>query len=497
MKPMKTSVCLILLMSLESICEAQIQDVQWPQFRGINCSGVAAETADPPIIFDSTTVFWRKELPKGVSSPVIWNDNLIVTGFNESNNELSTLCLDRKNGNILWTRAIRPDTVENSHAISSPAQSTVVTDGERIITYFGSCGLFCYDMQGQVLWKYPLPCSNTIFGNGTSPAIAGDKLLLIRDFGSNPYLLALDKKTGSLVWKTHFKNSSPIGDVGQSVPCLINNVIVVHRAREVSGFSVKDGSLLWNFPILTSGVSSPIIAGDKVIAACWYNLSEEDQRGKLPGFDELIKYYDKNQNGSISSSELPEDLVIYQRPEIKDVANTAGTVKDFFGIFDRDDDGEIVRQEWDAGLALLKERLYKPAGLIALNPADTGDLLDTSVLWRVVDNLPEVPSPIFYKNRVYMVKDGGIITCVDPANGKVIYTMPIGNRGGYIASPIAANGFLYIFNYNGKLKILKAGDNFAVAGEYDFKDKIAATPAIIGNTIYIRTGKELIAYSKK
>jgi len=497
MKTMKASVCLFLLMGLASIREAQTQDFQWPQFRGINGSGVAAETAIPPIILDSTTLAWRKELPKGVSSPVIWNDKLFVTGFNDSNNELSTICLDRKNGDILWSRAVKPDTVENSHSISSPAQSTAVTDGERIITYFGSCGLFCYDMQGQVLWKYPLACSNTIFGNGTSPVIAGDKLLLIRDFGPNPYLIALDKRTGGLVWKTHFKNPSRIGDVGQSIPCLINNIIIVHRAREVSGFSVKDGSLLWNFPILTSGVSSPIVAGDKVIAACWYNLSEEDQRGKLPGFDELIKNYDKNQNGSISSSELPEDLVIYQRPEIKDVANTTGTVKSFIGIFDKDDDGEIVRQEWDAGLDMLKEYFYQPAGLIALNPESSGDLTDVSVLWRVVDNLPEVPSPIFYKNRVYMVKDGGIITCVDPANGKVIYKMSLGNRGGYIASPIAANGFLYIFSYNGKLKILKAGDTFEIAGEYDFKDKIAATPAIIGNTIYIRTGKELIAYSKK
>ena len=85
------------------------------------------------------------------------------------------------------------------------------------------------------------------------------------------------------------------------------------------------------------------------------------------------------------------------------------------------------------------------------------------------------------------VKDGGIVTCVDPESGKVIYTIRIGNPGPYIASPVAANGFIYFSGYNGKMKIVKAGDKFEVAGEYDFKDNLAATPAIIGNTIFIRT----------
>jgi outer membrane protein assembly factor BamB len=110
--------------------------------------------------------------------------------------------------------------------------------------------------------------------------------------------------------------------------------------------------------------------------------------------------------------------------------------------------------------------------------------------------LSEVPSPIYYRKRAYMIKDGGFITCLNPETGNVLFQSRIGNPGPYLASPVAANGLLYIFGYNGKLKILKAGDELNIVGEHDFKDKIGASPAIIGNTIYIRTNSGLLAYSK-
>lgn len=491
---MKKNICFFLLFALIISCKNKTNDQVWPQFRGINGSGVAAENARPPIIFDSTTLSWKTELPQGVSSPVIWKNKMFVTGFNDSKKELQTICLDRKNGNVLWTSTVIPDTIEICHSISSPAQSTVVTDGKRVITYFGSCGLFCYDMQGKLLWKYRLACCSNWPGNGTSPVIAGDKLILIRDL-DEPFLLALYLNNGAVAWKK-FLNSNPIpSNGGHSVPLIYKDWIFIHRVGEITCYSVFDGSQIWSYKLLTSGVSSPIIAGDKVVTACWYNFSEENQRGKLPGFDDLIKDYDKNHNGTISQAELPDNMILFTRPEISDLENTTGIVKDFGWYIDANQDGEITRQEWETFLEVLKDNYYKPSGLLAINLESIGDLSDRSLLWRIPENISEVPSPVFYQDRVYMVKDGGIVSCIDPENGKAIYTMPLGNRGGYIASPVAANGYLYIFGFNGKMKILKAGDKFEIAGEYDFKDKIAATPAIIGNNIYIRTRKELLAYS--
>jgi outer membrane protein assembly factor BamB len=493
---MKKTICIILLSALILSCKNKIKDQIWPQFRGINGSGVAAETARPPVIFDSTTLSWKAELPQGVSSPVIWKNKLFVTGFNDSKKELQTICLNRKNGNILWTSTVVPDTIEICHSISSPAQSSVVTDGERVITYFGSCGLYCYDMQGKLLWKYQLACSNDWPGSGTSPVIADDKLILIRD-SNEPFLLALYLDNGTVAWKKNLNNNPIPSNGGHSVPCIYKDWIFVHRVGEVTCYSIFDGSQIWSYKLLTSGVSSPIVAGDKVVTACWYNFSEENQRGKLPGFDDLIKYYDKNQNGTISETELPDDMILFTRPEITDLENTTGSVRNFMWYIDTNQDGEITRQEWDNCLEILKDTFYKPAGLLALNLENKGELYDSSLLWRVTDNIPEVPSPVFYQNRIYMVKDGGIVSCVDPENGRVIYSMPLGNRGGYIASPVVANGNVYIFSLNGKMKILKTGDKFEIAGEYDFKDKILATPAIIGNNIYIRTRNELLAYSGK
>lgn len=261
---------------------------------------------------------------------------------------------------------------------------------------------------------------------------------------------------------------------------------------------MKDGSLLSRFQINTEGVSSPIIVGDKVVTACWFNFSEADQRGNLPSYDELVKNWDKDLNGKISKAEFPDDMILCQRPEINDFeGGSPALVKSLWGrYFDQNNDSEIVREEWIASLEWVNS-FYKPSGLIAINLDSQGELSDNSILWRVKDNIPEVPSPIFYNNRIYMIKDGGTLTCVNPESGKVIYTTRIGNPVPYIASSVAANGFIYIIGFNGRLKVVKAGDSFVTAGQYDFKENIGATPAIIGNTIYIRTKTQLLAYSNK
>jgi outer membrane protein assembly factor BamB len=495
---MKTCFAFIVSFLLVCVCNAQPQDQIWPQFRGLNGSGVAVETSRPPIVFVEGNVLWKTVLPQGVSSPVIWKDKLLITGFVESSKEFQTICINRSDGKLLWSSIVKPDTIEKySTSVGSPAQSTVTTDGERVIAYFGSCGLFCYDMQGKLQWKYPMACNKGTYGSATSPVISGDKLIFINDIGSIRYLLALNKNNGSQVWKTRLTNPSFPNTGGHSAPCIYNDKIFVHLVGGISCFSMKDGSLLSRFQLVTEGVSSPIIVGDKVVTEGWFNLSEADQRGNLPSYDELVKNWDKDQNGKISKTELPEDMIVFQRPEIKEFKNTSSTVKDLWGIFDKNKDNEIIREEWDASLDWLKNTFYKTAGLIAINLENRGELSDSSILWRVPENIPEVPSPIFYRNRIYMIKDGGTLTCVDPVSGKVIYSTRIGNSGAYMASPVAANGFIYIIGFYGRMKVIKAGDSFAIAGQYDFKENIGATPAIIGNAIYIRTKTQLFAYFNK
>lgn len=94
-----------------------------------------------------------------------------------------------------------------------------------------------------------------------------------------------------------------------------------------------------------------------------------------------------------------------------------------------------------------------------------------------------------------MIKDGGILTCVNPEDGSIIYQNRIGAPGAYLASPVVANGLIFLFGYNGKATFIQTGDVFKMIAHSDLQDNIAATPAIIGNSIYVRTKTSLLAYS--
>jgi outer membrane protein assembly factor BamB len=492
---MKDIVVKLVIIFLITSCGTKKEAQWWPQFRGPESSGVASEKAKPPVRFDDKNLLWKSDLPVGFSSPVIWDNKIFLTGFIEDKKELTTLCLNRTDGTILWKRSFTPDTLEKYHSISNPAQSTPVTDGERVITYFGSCGLICYDMAGDLKWKYLKPVPKFVYGNAASPVIAGDKIILLNDEGEERYLMAIDKFTGREIWKKDFVPDTLIDWGGNSTPLIYRDNIIIHRVGEVAAYSVNDGSYLWSYKTLTEASGSPVMADDKVLINCWYNLNDDTERPEIPDFDQMLLKYDSSKNGTISKQELPVDLMLLQRLEMKEIKNTSLTVREVFGGIDENLDKEIDKREWGLVIDFIKT-FSKPSGLIAIKADSRGELSDSSVLWMITKNIAEVPSPIFYKNRAYMIKDGGFITCVDPEKGTVLYQTRIGNPGPYLASPVAANGLLYIFGYNGKLKILKAGDEFKVIGEHDFKSNIGATPAIIGNTIYIRTNHALIAYSE-
>jgi outer membrane protein assembly factor BamB len=118
------------------------------------------------------------------------------------------------------------------------------------------------------------------------------------------------------------------------------------------------------------------------------------------------------------------------------------------------------------------------------------------VLWKVNEKVPEVPTPIYYKDCVYMIKNGGIITCVDAASGTVFYRERLGASGPYIASPIVANGNIYIPSNNGVISVVKTGNNLEILAQNDLGEKIYSTPAVIGNTLYVRTSENLYAFGE-
>lgn len=176
---------------------------EWPQFRGPNGSGIAVG-AKPPVTFGpDQNVKWKVPVPSGASSPVVVGDKLFLTAFDEG--KLFTIAYSTNNGRELWRAEAPAKTIEAYHKTEgSPAASSVATDGKTVVSYFGSCGVFAYDLTGKELWKYDLPIAKTAadFGTGVSPILVDGLVILQRDEMNEPKIIALNAADGRPKWET-------------------------------------------------------------------------------------------------------------------------------------------------------------------------------------------------------------------------------------------------------------------------------------------------------
>jgi outer membrane protein assembly factor BamB len=136
--------------------------------------------------------------------------------------------------------------------------------------------------------------------------------------------------------------------------------------------------------------------------------------------------------------------------------------------------------------------------LVAVRPGGKGELGESQILWKQTRGLPYVPSPLHYRGHVYLVKDGGMVSCFDAKTGAVAYQQERLNAlGNYYASPVAADGRIIVASLDGKVTVFAAGgDAPKILHQADFKERIAATPALAGNNVYIRTPTTLYAFGK-
>src|SRR5262245_18081908 len=134
---------------------------RWPQFRGPEGRAVADAKPLPTHFGPTKNVLWKTLLPAGFSSPCVWGDHIVLTGYESKTKKLETLCLDRRTGAIRWRRAAPAEKIEQDYKVNCPASATPVTDGKRVYVSFGSYGLLCYDFDGKELWRRPLPTPRT------------------------------------------------------------------------------------------------------------------------------------------------------------------------------------------------------------------------------------------------------------------------------------------------------------------------------------------------
>jgi outer membrane protein assembly factor BamB len=449
----------------------------WPQFRGPNASGVS-ESAKPPTEFaPGTNQLWKISVPSGASSPCVWGDSIFLTAFEDG--KLETLCYARRDGKLLWKADAKAEKIEDFNTSEgSPAASTVATDGKHVVSYFGSCGLICYDTKGKELWRHALPpaLSAGSFGTGGSPIIVEGLVLVGRDQSTGCSLLAVELKTGKTVWEALRPDVGP----GFGTPILWRNAgvqeIVMPGSFKLKGYDLKTGTERWSLAGMPSFTcTTPVVGPDLLYFAGW---SPGKEAGTGPSWDGMGKPADKDNDNVVTLEEAQ-----------------AANFGAFFKSLDANADGKVTPDD----LAAMQAQMAKGENvLVGIKPGGQGALADTQIAWKQTRGLPYVPSPLLYRDRVFLIRDGGIASSFNAKTGQPHYQQErIGAIGNYYTSPVAADGRIYVASLNGTVTVLDAGGELPqVLHRADFGERISATPALVGKTIYYRTATALYAFGK-
>ncbi len=273
------TVCLVGLLSSSAAVAAD-----WPQFRGPLGTGVSTETTAPLQWDAETNIRWRAELPApGNSSPVVSAGRVFVTVATDEGRQRHLLCFDRESGEQLWQATAEFSGDEPTHETNPPCSSTPAADGERVVVWQGSAGLFCYDYEGRELWSRDLGSFRHIWGNGSSPIIVGDTVVLNCGPGPRSFVLAVDINTGSPLWQTDepggatgleddvSEGEAPAWIGSWSTPVLAridgNPQILVSMPHHVQAYDLSTGEILWRCDGLGDLVYTSVLLGDGVAVA--------------------------------------------------------------------------------------------------------------------------------------------------------------------------------------------------------------------------------------
>ena len=483
----------------------------WNRFRGPHGSGVAVG-CQPPVRVGKDCEAWRVPIPQGLSSPVLSESQIFLTAVRED--ELMTIALDKKSGKELWRRFAPVKATEEVHRAASQASPTVLVDEQYIIVYFGSYGLLCYDHDGNEVWKKPIPTPQTLYGMASSPVGFGEMVIMVLDDDRNlpssklsrSKVIAYEKATGKEAWKT----ARPFSRSGWSTPIIWNHKagsdLVVLGDGRLNGYDPKTGEGKWH----TTGFSRetiavPVANRDHVFASSSRRGGDGDAETNPKPFWDAILPFDKNKNGKIERSEMKVPFTFPFRPELPvdhpgfgfpmpvDLKKREERVDWILSWFDKDKDQAWSEEEFMKGF---KNKPGKPL-LMAVRPGGFGDVTETHASWSVNRNIPEIPSPLLHDGIIYLIRAGGVLAATDAQNGEIIYRNRISSLGGQCtASPVYANGHLYLVASHGVISVVATGRKFREIHSYDLGEESETTPAIDRNSIYIRTERHLISFRK-
>jgi outer membrane protein assembly factor BamB len=423
----------------------------WPSFRGPQGSGVADGQSLPDTwsVKTGEHILWRAPIPGlAHSSPIVWGNRVFVTSAissdpkatfrpglygdgdaseDRSRHRWMIHALDKQSGTLLWERvAYEGVPLNKRHIKSTYASATPATDGRIVVAWFGSQGVYAYDVNGRFLWKVDLGRVNlgaynipTVeWGPASSPIIWNGLVILQCDTHDDSFIVALDESNGETVWKTERRElpswGTPTVAVTTAGPELVTNA-----SNFIRGYDPRTGKELWQL-----GGSSMITAPTPVFG------------------DGLFV---------IASGRAPERPIFVVRAGAR---------------------GDLTLRD--------------------------GKTASETVVWSRTGRGSYMPTPLIYNGLVYVLANNGVLDAYKLRSGEEVYRQRLPLIGsGFSASPIAADGKIYLSNEDGEILVVAAGVEFKHIATNSMNELLMATPALSDGVMYVRTSASLVAIGRK
>lgn len=456
--------------------QAAVADVGFHYFRsdgGIAGPGVGPL---PEQLERQEGLRWRVPLDSGHSTPIVVDGRVFLTTWRPEAQELATVALDAESGTLLWRRPVPFERLEAFHPqTGSPATATAACDGQRIFVFFGSSGLLCYGLDGDLLWRQPMGPFQDEYGAGSSPVLVGDLVVLNQDHDINSFLIALRRDSGAVAWK----RARPGAVRSYATPALWERngqkELLVAGALELEGLDPFTGERRWAVGGLARIViPSPVPAQELIYMASWSPGGDVGRRIALDPWPAALSRWDKDQDGRLRRSEIDNPDVL-----------------DRFTRMDLDRDDHLVRPEWERHAEVFRRA---ENAILALRITGQGPASVPSVVWKHTRGIPYVATPLVHRGLVWMVKDGGLVTKLDAQSGRVLEEERLPAVGTYYASPVTGDGKVYFASESGTVTVVANERSWRVLSSHAFGERIYATPVITRNRLFIRTAAALYCY---